>query len=219
MNPNLRSPDTVAGVQIPKSTIAKQAIDCACASLPKVLIGHACRTFVFAALAAERRRVECELETLYVAAMFMGIGLSSPYGRSQLRYELDSANAAQDFMKRHHASVSKQRDIWSAVALHMTPGIPSYVSPLAGMLAQGVRTDLVADDYDGFSADQRNSVLSAYPRGAGFKTEIIDAIGRGVAHRPASTFGTVCADVLDRTDPNYRRTNFCGLILGAQWED
>jgi hypothetical protein len=27
----------------------------------------------------------------------------------------------------------------------------------------------------------------------------------------------VNADVLDRWDPNYRRLNFCGLVLGSDW--
>lgn len=219
MKPAPRWPVSVAGIPIPQSTIAHEAVEFASASLPRVLVGHACRVFVFAALATERRQIACEREPLYVAAMFMGIGLSSPYGRSQLRYEVDSANAAQAFMKRHRASLSKQTDIWHAVALHMTPGIPSCASPLAGVLAQAVRTDLLAEDYDAYTAEQRDAVLCAYPRGAGFRKAIIDAIGQGVVHRPASTFGTVCADVLDRTDPNYRRTNFCGLIFGAQWDD
>jgi hypothetical protein len=25
--------------------------------------------------------------------------------------------------------------------------------------------------------------------------------------------------VLERCDPNYRRMNFCGLILGSEWQD
>jgi hypothetical protein len=48
---------------------------------------------------------------------------------------------------------------------------------------------------------------------------MIEAIGRGLAHRPLSTFGTVGSDVLERLDPDFLRTNFCGLILGSPWED
>jgi hypothetical protein len=79
--------------------------------------------------------------------------------------------------------------------------------------------DLLADNLDAYARDQRDDVLHAYPRGAGFKEQIIDAIGRGIGHRPASTFGTVCADVLERLDADYCRANLCGLILGAQWHD
>ena len=34
----------------------------------------------------------------------------------------------------------------------------------------------------------------------------------GFGHKPATTFGTMNADVLERTLPGYRRPNFCDLI-------
>nr|MBN3729196.1 phosphohydrolase [Burkholderia sp. Ac-20379] len=66
---------------------------------------------------------------------------------------------------------------------------------------------------------ERAAVTAAYPRGAGFGEAVIAAIGRGLAHRPRSTAGTFGADVLDRIDPDYCRTNFCGQILGSPWRD
>jgi hypothetical protein len=29
----------------------------------------------------------------------------------------------------------------------------------------------------------------------------------------------VGADVLERWDPNFRRINFCGRVLGSKWKD
>jgi len=66
---------------------------------------------------------------------------------------------------------------------------------------------------------ERNAVLVEYPRGTGFKEKIIDVFAQAMASRPATTFGTVNADVLERCDPNYRRLNFCGLILGSDWKE
>jgi hypothetical protein len=34
----------------------------------------------------------------------------------------------------------------------------------------------------------------------------------GFAHKPATTFGTMNADVLEWALPGFRRTNFCDLI-------
>ncbi|NPT40188.1 phosphohydrolase [Paraburkholderia sp. 1N] len=213
------SPDIVAGVPIPRSPMAVAAADAALACLPDVLVGHAARVFVFASLTLERERLVCDPGTLYVAAMFAGVGLSSAYGHSQLRYEVDSANAARDFLRRYGASAAEMNDVWHAIALHMTPGIPAHMSPLARGLSEAVRTDLLAENLNACTRTQRDEILQAYPRGSGFKERIIEAIGRGIAHRPASTFGTVGADVLERIDPEYCRVNFCGLILGAQWKD
>ncbi|MFM0026881.1 phosphohydrolase [Paraburkholderia madseniana] len=199
--------------------MAVAAADAALACLPDVLVGHAARVFVFASLTLEREGLACDPGTLYVAAMFAGVGLSSAFGHSQLRYEVDSANAAREFLRRYGASAAEMNDVWHAIALHMTPGIPVHMSPLARGLSEAVRTDLLAENLNACTQTQRDEILQAYPRDSGFKERIIDAIGRGIAHRPASTFGTVSADVLERIDPEYCRVNFCGLILGAQWKD
>ncbi|WP_120296261.1 phosphohydrolase [Paraburkholderia sp. BL23I1N1] len=220
MTPSLaNSPDIVAGVPIPRSPIAVAAADAVHACLPDVLAGHAARVFLFASLTLERERLVCDPDTLYVAAMFASVGLSSVYVHSQLRYEVDSANAARTFLQRHGAPAAEQSDVWHAIALHMTPGIPAHGSLLARVLSEAVRTDLLAENLNAYTRAQRDDILQAYPRDSGFKERIIEAIGRGIVHRPASTFGTVGADVLERIDPEYCRVNFCGLILGSQWKD
>jgi hypothetical protein len=60
------------------------------------------------------------------------------------------------------------------------------------------------------SAD-RDAVLAAYPR-INFKQGIVQAFADGFAYKPATTFGTINSDVLERTLPGYRRPNFCELI-------
>jgi len=122
-------------------------------------------------------------------------------------------------MKRHGAASSLCDEVWCAIALHMTPGLPARMSPLARVLYAAVRTDLLAENLGAYSAAQRDGILATWPRGARFKERMIEAIGRGVAHRPSTTFGTLSADVLERVDPEYCRMNFCGLILGSAWKD
>lgn len=211
--------DEVAGVRIPRTPLAVAALDALRAALPAVVLGHACRVFVFASLAARKEGFAGEADTLYVAAMFANMGLSAAYAHSVLRYEVDGADAARAFLQRHGVSDQVGDDVWRAIALHMTPGLSACISPLARVLASAVRTDLLGENLSAYTRAERDDMLAAYPRVTGFKQEIIDVIGRGVAHRPLSTFGTLSADVLERVDPNYCRMNFCGLILGAQWKD
>ncbi|MCA8274650.1 phosphohydrolase [Burkholderia sp. AU30280] len=214
-----RADDEVAGVRIPRTPIAIEAAEAACASLPRVITDHACRVFVLASLAVRRAGETLDADALYVAAMYANMGLSTAYGRSTERYELDSADAAHAFLLRHQTSQRLRDDVWRAIALHTTPGVAARVSPLARALASAVSTDLMATGFDAYSADERRAVLAAYPRGDGFGDAFLDAIARGVAHRPASTFGTWSADVLERADPDFHRPNFCGRVLGARWKD
>ncbi|RQR35825.1 MULTISPECIES: phosphohydrolase [unclassified Burkholderia] len=211
--------DEVAGVRIPRTPMAIEAAEAACASLPPVLTGHACRVFVLASLAARRAGETLDADALYVAAMYANMGLSPAYCRSSARYEVDSADAAHAFLLRHHTSQRQCDDVWRAIALHTTPGVAARVSPLACALAEAVAADLMASGFDAYSVDERRALLAAYPREDGFGDAFLDAVARGVAHRPASTFGTWSADVLERADPDFQRPNFCGRVLGARWKD
>ncbi|AOK29011.1 phosphohydrolase [Burkholderia singularis] len=211
--------DEVAGVRIPSTPMALEAVEAARASLPRAIVDHACRVFVLASLAVRRAGETCDADALYVAAMYANMGLSTAYGRSNARYELDSADAAQAFLLRHQMPQRMRDDVWCAIALHTTPGVAARVSPLARALACAVSTDLMATGLDAYSDDERRALLAAYPRGDGFADAFLDTIARGVAHRPASTFGTWSADVLERADPDFHRPNFCGRVLGARWKD
>ncbi|KUZ02465.1 phosphohydrolase [Burkholderia territorii] len=211
--------DEVAGVRIPRTPMTIEAVEAARASLPRVIADHACRVFVLASLAARRAGETLDADALYVAAMYANMGLSPAYCRSTERYELDSADAARAFLLRHQTPQQLCDDVWRAIALHTTPGVAARVSPLARMLAFAVSTDLMATGLDAYSADERRALVAAYPRGEGFADAFLDALARGVAHRPASTFGTWSADVLERADPDFRRPNFCGRVLGARWQE
>jgi hypothetical protein len=214
-----RTDEYVAGVRIPGTPLAIAAVESARAALPAVLYGHARRVYVFAALSARRSGIACDAQTLFVSAMYANMGLSAAYAHSSMRFELDSADAARWLLHHHGASAREQDEVWLAIALHTSPGIPVRVSPLAGLLAEAVRTDLTAAQFDAYTNCERAEVLAAYPRGKGFKAAIIGAMARGMTHRPHTTYGTRNADVLDRIDPNYGRENFCGQILGSRWLD
>ncbi|SDI04693.1 hypothetical protein SAMN05216466_116106 [Paraburkholderia phenazinium] len=209
----------VCGIGVPQGELAREAHEVAGALLPGVLSGHAQRVFILAALKAQRGGVRCNTERLYVASMFINVGLSAAYLGSQRRYEVDSADAARQFLARHGVAASAATQMWHAVALHTSHGIAKHASTLAALLAAGVRTDLFGEDLAALPRESEAELLRAYPRGERFKEQFIHAIGQGVAHRPGSTFGTLSADVLERLDPDYRRINYCGLILGAKWQE
>ncbi|WP_109479749.1 phosphohydrolase [Paraburkholderia sp. C35] len=212
-------PVEVAGVRIPDTPLAIAASEAVRASLPEVMTAHASRVFVFAWLAVQREGWPCEPDALYVAALYANMGLSAAYAHSTLRYEIDGAHAARTLLQRYGVAPEVIDAVWCAIALHTTPGVPAHMSPLARVLSAAVRTDLLADNLGAYSQTEREQIVAAWPRGAHFKERMIEAIGRGIVHRPQSTFGTPSADVLERVDPDFCRTNFCGLILGSPWKD
>ncbi|OAJ54883.1 phosphohydrolase [Paraburkholderia ginsengiterrae] len=208
---------TIAGVDIPDGVMARAATEQIRGTESELMFQHALRAFLFGALTGYRENLAFDAELLYVAAMFHNAGLNAKYQRSPHRFEVDGANAARDFLRQYDVADHSIDEVRLAIALHTTPGIPEHLSPLVALLSAGVQMDVRGASHDAFTAQQRNEIVQACPRECGFKKKIIEAYARGMEHRPGTTFGTVNADILDRWDPNYRRLNFCGLVLGSDW--
>jgi len=210
---------SIAGIRVPDSLLAREATELVRDTETELLFHHSNRVFLFAALAGARRRLTVDAEMLYIAAMFHDMGLMPAYSSATERFEVDGANAARDFLTRHRISDALIDQVWDAIALHTTPGIPKHKKPVVALVTVGVEMDVLGMAYDEFTPEQRAQVVAAHPRGIGFKEGIIEAFSTGTLHKPASTFGNVKADVLALKDPTYRRLNFCGLILNSAWND
>lgn len=209
----------IAGVAIPDSEMAQEALKVVQKDMRTVLIRHALRSYFFASLIGRNRMVDFSAELLFIAAVFHHHGLAPCFAGSNRRFELDSADAAVAFLACHGIAKQETRSVRDAIALHTTFGLDGFESPLIGLLHAGVTADLMALNLNEIPESDRCAVIEAYPREYAFKSLIIEALADGMMWRPESTFGTVNADVLERCDADYRRTNFCGLILGSRWDD
>jgi hypothetical protein len=209
---------TIAGIKIPDSKMARDLTELIRSREPELLFHHSTRVYLFGALTGERKRLKYDPELLYVGAMFHDIGLTEAYRESQLRFEVDGANAARDFLRSYGIPESSVETVWDAIALHTTPGIPEHKKPEVALVTSGVEMDVLGIAHEQFTPAQRDAVITAHPRGARFKHNIIDAFYQGMKHRPDSTFGTVNDDVLAFKDPGFQRTDFCKVILGSAWE-
>jgi hypothetical protein len=209
----------IAGIKIPDSTMAREATQLVRDTESNLLFHHSTRVFLFGALTGERKKLKYDPELLYIGAMFHDMGLTEKYSSAQDRFEVDSANAARNFLRQHGIAETDVELVWDAIALHTTPGIPEHKKPVVALVTAGVEMDVLGLAYDDFTAEQRKLVVTAHPRAENFKEEIIHAFTNGMIKKPLSTFGTVNADVLALKDPGYRRLNFCSIILGSPWED
>jgi hypothetical protein len=208
---------TIAGIRVPDSKMARDLTELIRDKEPELLFHHSSRVFLFGALTGQRRGLRYDPELLYVGAMFHDIALTEAYRDSRLRFEVDGANAARNFLRNYGLSEESIETVWTAIALHTTPGIPEHMKPEVALVTAGVEMDVLGIAYDQFKAEEREAVVAAHPRGASFKKDIIDAFYQGMKHRPDSTFGTVNDDVLALKDPHFQRTDFCKVILGSAW--
>jgi HD superfamily phosphodiesterase len=207
----------IAGVAIPDSALAREVTELVRDTEPPLLFNHSSRVFLFAALSGRRRELKFDSELLYVGAMFHDMGLTPAYSSTTERFEVDGANAARDFLRRHGIAQSDIDTVWTAIALHTTPGIPPHMKPEIALLTAGVEMDVLGLAYAEFSNREREQVVAAHPRSEHFKQDIIQAFYDGIKHKPDTTFGNVKADVLEMKDPSFKRGNFCSVILNSAW--
>jgi len=207
----------ISGIRVPDSKLANEITEFIRDTEPALLFNHSSRVYYFGALTGQRRGFKFDAELLYAGAMFHDIGLVPAYSSDADRFEVDGANAARDFLRRHNIPEQDVDRVWTAIALHTTPGIPQYMHPVVALVTAGVEMDVLGIDYASFTDADRDAVVEAFPRTAHFKEEILQAFYDGIHHKPETTFGNVKADVLADKDPGFRRGNFCSVIRNSAW--
>ncbi len=209
--------EIIANIRVPDSAMARAATELVRDTEDDLLYNHSRRVFLWGALTGERRRLKFDPELLYLGAMFHDMGLTKRYSSDNLRFEVDGANAARDFMMSYGVPERDIEDVWASIALHTTPGIPEHMRPTIALVTAGVEMDVLGIAYHDFTREQREHVCAHHPRESNFKENIIEHFANGIKHKPATTFGNVKADVLALKDPSYQRLNFCSIILGSAW--
>ena len=208
---------TVAGVIIPDSKLAREITELVRDTEPPLLFHHSSRVYYWGALTGKRRGLRFDPELLYAGAMFHDMGLTPKHASAHERFEVDSANAARDFLHSHGIAEREIETVWTAIALHTTPGIPPHMHPVIALVTAGVEMDVLGIALSEFTEAEREAVVCAHPRSGRFKGEIIQAFYDGFHRKPETTFGTVNADVLADKDPSFRPENFCRVIRASAW--
>lgn len=204
-------------IVVPDSKLAAAATELIRDTESDLLFHHSTRVYFWGALIAARTMMRFDPELLYVAAMFHDIGLTARFRGSQLRFEVDGANAARDFLRSQGITEEDIETVWNAIALHTTPGVPEFMRPEIALVQAGAGMDVAGRGYDQFTEAEREAVVSAHPREADFQHRIIDAFYQGMKHRPDSTFGTFNDDILAYKDSHFHRTDLCSVILSSRW--
>jgi hypothetical protein len=204
-------------VRIPDSQLGRAITEFVRDTETELLFNHSSRVYLFGALAGRQRGLIYDPELLYASAMFHDLGLMHDHSSHDLRFEVDGANAARDFLKAHGIAQADLDTVWAAIALHTTPGIPEFMHPVVALTTAGVEMDVLGLTYDQYSDPVRDAVVAAFPRTPNFKEDIIQAFYDGIKHKPDTTFGNVKADVIADKEPHFHRGNFCSVIRHSKW--
>lgn len=209
---------SIAGIDIPDSSIANQATELLLEHGTEFIYNHSLRVFLFASLNGQRKSLSYDPELLYVSSVFHDLGLTRHYSSPDLRFEVDGANAARDFLKSHGFPKEALQLVWDTIALHTTIGVAEHKEAEVALMYSGVGLDVMGEGYDNLSKENREEIVNAFPRND-FKKHIIPTFFGGFEHKTDTTFGNIKADVCAFMIPNFQRKNFCDCILQSPWSE
>ncbi|MFF5287881.1 HD domain-containing protein [Paractinoplanes globisporus] len=209
-------PEVIAGLAVPETAAVAEATRLIRDTTSPLVYHHSRRVFLFGLIHARKAGLTPDPELLYLAAIFHDSGLMTPFSEVEQRFELDGADHARAFLQGRGFSAAAAETVWTAIALHTTPGIPGRMAPEIAATYFGVLTDVVGFGRDELDPDQLGEILAVHPRGD-FKNEFLRAYAEGLKNRPDTTIGTVNADVLEHFVPGFRPATTVERILGSSW--
>jgi hypothetical protein len=208
--------EVIAGVQVPETAAVAEATRLIQETTNPLIYHHSRRIFFFSEIHAHKLGVKPDPELLYLAAMFHDTGLLTPFSDVQQRFEVDGADHARKFLLERGFSTTAAETVWTAIALHTTPGIPDRMGPEIASIYLGVLTEVLGFGLAGLDTGQVEDILAVHPRGD-FKHEFLRAYFDGQKDRPETTNGTVNSDVLEHFIPGFQRTTTVERIVGSPW--
>ena len=212
------SRDSAAGLAVPDTKLATEATELVRDVTTDLVYDHSRRVFFFGSLQGRKRGLSFDPELLYIGAMFHDLGLNEQFRSDGRRFEVDSANEARRFLHSRGVPEDSVRRVWTAIALHTTPGIPQFMEPEVALVTAGVEYDVLGIGYYDISDAERAEITALHPR-PDFKRRILQTFTEGIAPRPETTFGNVKADVLERFVPGFEHINFVDMIQSSAWPE
>jgi hypothetical protein len=208
-------PIEVAGVRIPNTSLAHEATQFVSGLTPLWLLNHLLRTYVFAELLGRRSGVKCDSELLYLGAIMHDLGLTDEFAGIQ-RFELDGADAASHFLRKHGVSKHRIDLVWDSIAFHTSGGIYARKPAEIALVGFGVLADTTGAGIEKLPVKQVREVFQAWPR-HGFRYAFPQLVAEIVGRKPETAAGSFAADVL--RNRGIAVPNICDVMALAPFED
>jgi hypothetical protein len=215
----LPTPSTrlLAGVLVPDTPLISRAIEVVRDASEPYLFNHAMRSWLFAAMLAERKGVPYDAEVLAVATLLHDLGLTKAFS-GPLRFEVEGANAARRFARSEGLGRRRTQLIWDSIALNSTPSICLHKETEAALCTQGVGVDWGGWGYDSIAKADMARILDAFPR-LGMKHHFTHAVCGIVEARPETTYDNFARDFGERFVPDYQPRSTVDFLLESPFEE
>lgn len=129
---------------VPPSPICTSTYDIVQSSLPPAIFNHSIRVYLYTkafAQCADSAWLEPErLPLVFVACLFHDMGCADANDGRQ-RFEVCGADAAAEHLRKFKVNEADIQEVWTAIALHTSPGIAERITALARFVRLAVLMD------------------------------------------------------------------------------
>jgi hypothetical protein len=181
-------PASVAGILLPTTAIAAEAALLARATSPPYLYNHSLRTYVFGALLAQTDNIEFDEEGIFIASCLHDLGLLERYQSTDEPFEIDSADAARQFLVARGAPDKTIELVCDAIAFHAS-ALASRRPAQVGLVGRGAGADVFGSGLRKLSQPRIAEVVTALPR-LNFKVEFRRSLLEYCVRKPRAQAGT-----------------------------
>jgi len=158
-------PVEVAGIKLPRSTLARTAARFSRSQCPDYLFNHCMRTFLFGAVSLQGQKRTYDADAAFAAAALHDLGLLTAFASRGGSFEIDGANRAEQLMLASGLSAKDADVVWHAVALHdVRFAITRRQGPEAMLVAIGAGCDVDGPDPASIDAARTAEIVAAFPR-------------------------------------------------------
>src|SRR5215831_21293293 len=207
----------LAGVTVPETPLISRAIEFARNRSEPYLFNHAMRSWLFAALFAQRQQTTPDSEVIAATTILHDLGLEEAFN-GPLRFEVEGANAARAFARNEGIDERRAQLIWDGVALNSTPSIALYKEAEIALATMGIGLDWGGFGYEALTDAEVAEIVDAFPR-LGMKERFTKAVCRIVETRPTTTYDNFARDFGERFVPGYKPASTVDYLLNAPFKE
>ncbi|MEO3761183.1 HD domain-containing protein [Mycobacterium sp. B14F4] len=213
---------TEASFDLPDTTLAQAARRLAAEVSPDFVYHHTVRSYLFArelaAVTGALAGRDYDDELLFLACVLHDLGVTE-YANGDQRFEVDGADAAAGFLRDRGMDEARATTVWTAIALHTSPGLAPRFGVVEGLTQSGIAADIVGQGRDRLRPGFADRVHASWPRhDLGYA--LAGVIARQVHDNPAKGLPLTFPDHLHRLHyPESGSLTWFDVVEAAGWGD
>jgi hypothetical protein len=207
----------VAGVSVPDTPVISRAIEIARERSQPYLFNHVMRSWLFAAILAQRNQTAHDAEVLAVTTILHDLGLEESFN-GPLRFEVEGANAVRAFARDQGLDDRRAQLIWDGVALNSTPSIALHKEAEVALSTMGIGLDWGGWGYEALNETEVAAILEEFPR-LEMKKQFTRAVCRIVETRPDTTYDNFARDFGERFVKGYKPLSTVDYLLNSPFKE